>query len=338
MPKVKIQTSSGTVNINYTISTPTCTSANSIDPSLPTVIFIHPVYIAQIIYQPQFADSQLRRFNLVALDSRGHGDTEGPVPNTFGREMAADDMAAFMDALNLPPCHFVGTSMGACISLQTAVFYPHKVLSLFMISPLPIEEPVDVLEGRQEIYDCWIQGFGDGEVIHEDALLDAISGALQLGFNGSQSSIVTSLIACTYPRALINWAPGKFEELHSVSVKFFKNRKPHPPSLLRRIQCPVNLIHCTNDIAYPLFHVEVLRDRLQGADVDAQISIVEGASHFGHISHAREINSLLYDFLTRKCKCTPSDPPGLIISPFEKFLLSVGWVKEEMESEDEDCF
>jgi len=30
--------------------------------------------------------------------------------------------------------------MGACIALQFAISYPQKVLSLFLISPLPLEE------------------------------------------------------------------------------------------------------------------------------------------------------------------------------------------------------
>lgn len=30
--------------------------------------------------------------------------------------------------------------MGACIALQTAITYPENVLSLFLVSPLPLEE------------------------------------------------------------------------------------------------------------------------------------------------------------------------------------------------------
>lgn len=46
----------------------------------------------------------------------------------------------YQEALRLPPCHLVGLSLGACVALQTAITYPNKVLSLFMISPLPLIE------------------------------------------------------------------------------------------------------------------------------------------------------------------------------------------------------
>ena len=92
------------------------------------------------------------------METRGHGDTSGKVGKTFSRVEAADDVKKFMvrapiiaprsnmlivtvqDALRLPACHIIGLSMGACIGLQTAITYPEKVLSVTMISPLPLEE------------------------------------------------------------------------------------------------------------------------------------------------------------------------------------------------------
>lgn len=87
---------------------------------------------------------------------RSHGETKGPVPTTFRREDAGEDVYAFMvssfigccddvqtffqKALSLPPCHLFGLSLGACVALQMAVSHPDKVLSLFMLSPLPLIE------------------------------------------------------------------------------------------------------------------------------------------------------------------------------------------------------
>ena len=79
------------------------------------------------------------------------------MPPTYRRLHAAEDVFKFMvgrsvlfssdvlltnhqEALHLPPCHLVGLSLGACVALQTAISYPHQVLSLFMVSPLPLIE------------------------------------------------------------------------------------------------------------------------------------------------------------------------------------------------------
>lgn len=123
MPSVEITNSNGPARVNYTISTPTNPSAPSIDPSLPTIFFIHPVYIAQQIFHReslearyvnvldsgtnvlfyflfrsavQFSNTSLRRFNLVAMDARLHGDTVGPIPKDYNRTDAARDIASLM--------------------------------------------------------------------------------------------------------------------------------------------------------------------------------------------------------------------------------------------------
>lgn len=44
----------------------------------------------------QFADRELRRFNLVALDLRCHAQTIGKAGKAYGREVAARDVALFM--------------------------------------------------------------------------------------------------------------------------------------------------------------------------------------------------------------------------------------------------
>ncbi len=44
----------------------------------------------------QFGDANIRRFNLVTLDLRGHGETGGKAPKKYGQEAAAEDIAKFM--------------------------------------------------------------------------------------------------------------------------------------------------------------------------------------------------------------------------------------------------
>jgi pimeloyl-ACP methyl ester carboxylesterase len=116
------------------------------------------------------------------------------------------------EALRLPPSHFFGVCIGAYISLQIAISYPDKVLSLFMVSPLPMREvgyfsfylilrnvtnvlsqqPREVEEGLQEIYDCWVEAFKDPAKINTSALSDAFYGVMQFGFNGSESSLTNA--------------------------------------------------------------------------------------------------------------------------------------------------
>ncbi|KIY47876.1 alpha/beta-hydrolase [Fistulina hepatica ATCC 64428] len=333
MPSVKIKSAGGSLHINYTVSTPTETSAKAIAKDLPVVIFLHPVYIGQDFFHPQFADPQLRRFNLIALDQRGHGETTGKMVDKHTSVEAADDLAKFMEVLKLPPCHLVGLSMGACVALSTAIQHPQKVLSVTMISPLPLEEPADVIQGRQEIYDCWAEGFRDlGELDHE-AMKDAIYGSCQLGFNSTDSSLINALVNCTYPQALRNWNPEMFPQLHAVTVGFFAERRAHSRSTLEKIQCPMTIIYCGGDIAYPLEQAEELQMHLREAGVDVVLKVVKDAVHFGSVTHPKEINKICHDFILSLAAPLQPAVPDQVTSPFLENLVRYGLTEEESDEE-----
>ena len=53
-------------------------------------------HVVHVWDQVQFASPLLRRFNLIGLDMRAHGDTIGSVPLNFRREQVAEDVFAFM--------------------------------------------------------------------------------------------------------------------------------------------------------------------------------------------------------------------------------------------------
>ena len=176
MPQVKVKTASGTVFFNYTISTPFSDSAGSIDPSLPTVLLLHPVYLSHVAFHRRsrlaFFPSLIPIFFQPSFPAPFSGAltwsewTWGPMVKlkalyrrrSDGRTLekmcthswwvlfycligCCDDVQTFFQkALSLPPCHLFGLSLGACVALQMAVSHPDKVLSLFMLSPLPLIE------------------------------------------------------------------------------------------------------------------------------------------------------------------------------------------------------
>ncbi|KAJ7144471.1 Alpha/Beta hydrolase protein [Mycena epipterygia] len=285
MPLIELQTSTGPGSFNYTISTPKDASATAIVQGTPTLILLHPVYVAVHIFHPIFADPRLRQFNLVTLDLRGHGATTAKAEDTYTQQTAACDGLGLMDALNISACHVMGVSMGACIALQMAILAPERVLSLFMLSPLPLKEPAEVVEGRQEIYDCWIRAFADPNKVDEVALADTLTGSRQLAYNNTESPLSRAVHTRSVAFAMRNWGRGNFGAFHTVTVKFFLNRFPHPVSTLSRIRSPISLVHCSEDIAYPVDYSEELLELLRHADLDAKLYSIPGAPHFGNVTH-----------------------------------------------------
>ena len=98
MPYVDVTYPTGSFSFAYAIATPTSYSADEIVPDLPCIIFLHSGYVGKEVFEctsllhaaprpdtdltrflltVQFSDRRLRQFNLIAIDMRGYGDTQG---------------------------------------------------------------------------------------------------------------------------------------------------------------------------------------------------------------------------------------------------------------------
>jgi pimeloyl-ACP methyl ester carboxylesterase len=70
-----------------------------------------------------------KHFTCISVDLRGTGESDKP-RDVYSTKDLADDIAAFMKALNIPSAHFAGLSLGAAIGLWLAAKFPEKVRSL----------------------------------------------------------------------------------------------------------------------------------------------------------------------------------------------------------------
>ena len=70
-----------------------------------------------------------KHFTCISVDLRGTGESDRPIA-PYSIEDLADDIAAFLDALNIPSAHITGLSLGGVIGLWLAAKYRDKVKSL----------------------------------------------------------------------------------------------------------------------------------------------------------------------------------------------------------------
>ena len=77
-------------------------------------------------------------FRLIALDCRGHGQSDKPHdPAAYGPEMAAD-VVRLLDHLKIEKAHLVGYSSGAFIAGKVAATHPKRVLSVIYAGQAPL--------------------------------------------------------------------------------------------------------------------------------------------------------------------------------------------------------
>ncbi|KAK0193061.1 alpha/beta-hydrolase [Armillaria mellea] len=335
MPTAKIESSTGKTSFNYTISTPSASSATSIDTSLPTLLFIHGVYYGQQVFQRQFEDPQIRRFNCVALDLRLYGGTTTDgIPEGFGAKDAAEDLALFMDEVRLPACHIVGLSKGTMLGIALAMYYPKKVLSLFLVSPLGLEEPADVARGRREVADVWVEGTKTDR-LDMAAIYDSIFGCHQLGFNNNINSLVRAFVGITLPLNVKNAVRAKYEQYERGTIGLLNSRKEYSKDELSRICVPVQLVHCLGNIAYPLEYSERFMRQLKEAGVTVSLVTIREAPHFGIVTHGDIANGMLHNFIIDICGTSVPPAPGEVSSPWEEELVQAGWNKCGDDLEDD---
>ncbi|KAK0464849.1 alpha/beta-hydrolase [Armillaria novae-zelandiae] len=333
MPTATVKSSTGKIAFNYVISTPSSSSSMSINPNLPTLLFIHAVYHAQQIFQRQFEDPLIRKFNCVALDLRIHGrTTSDALPEGYGAKDAAEDVALFMDEIKLPACHIVGLSMGTIIAISLAVYHQNKVASLFLVSPLGLKELPYVADGRREVAECWSEGYEAGQPDME-VLSHAIYGALQLGFSNKPDGLVTALVAFELPVALGIYSHKNLNQRDRATVDFCNNRREYSNDQLSRIHVPVKLVHCLKDIAYPQEYTERFMRQLKDAGVIVTLATVPEAPHFGVVTHADIVNHILHDFIIDSCRTTIPPVPKEVSSPWEAELVKAGWNKDDNDFE-----
>jgi pimeloyl-ACP methyl ester carboxylesterase len=95
-------------------------------------------------------------YRCIALDQRGHGDTEWSYESDYGVEAHAADIAALVDALGLAPVVIVGVSLGGLNGLHFALDRPEEVAGLVCVDSGPwvnAEAAVPIRQFMQEVTD-----------------------------------------------------------------------------------------------------------------------------------------------------------------------------------------
>jgi pimeloyl-ACP methyl ester carboxylesterase len=78
-----------------------------------------------------------RRHRCLALDQRGHGDSAWSPQGAYGFDDHADDIAAFIDALDLEAPTLAGMSMGGINAIVCAARDPRRLRALVVVDVAP---------------------------------------------------------------------------------------------------------------------------------------------------------------------------------------------------------
>jgi pimeloyl-ACP methyl ester carboxylesterase len=109
------------------------------DKSAP-LLMVHGVTMQSHAFDP-VANLLHQRYHCIALDLRGHGDSERADPASYQYSVYAADVLALLDALEIKKTHYLGTSLGGRVAMTIGASQPDRLASLVLndISPEPAD-------------------------------------------------------------------------------------------------------------------------------------------------------------------------------------------------------
>ena len=101
-------------------------------PEAPPLVLLHG-FTGHARTWDHFAEAIADRFRLLALDQRGHGDSDRAPDGDYRIAAMAGDLAAFADAVCPGRFNLVGLSMGGRVAIAYTGAYPERVERLVLV-------------------------------------------------------------------------------------------------------------------------------------------------------------------------------------------------------------
>ncbi|OCF45249.1 hypothetical protein I317_00771 [Kwoniella heveanensis CBS 569] len=134
-------------DLAYRLSTPAHRDyAEAIEPSFPTILFVHPLWTDSFFFYPQYDDPLFNEnYNLLAFDMPAHGSSvvRSKLEEEYTWTAHAKVLIEALRILHVGSVHVVGVSMGCTTTIPMATLFPGIVESITLVTPPAVNEPED---------------------------------------------------------------------------------------------------------------------------------------------------------------------------------------------------
>lgn len=245
------------------------------DGSIP-IIFLHGFPFNKSSWQPQmeyFKDT----CRVLAYDIRGFGDsTSGQGTKTMS--LFAEDLIAFMDALEIDRAIVCGLSMGGFILLNAAHRFPERFKALVFCDTQCIADSSEIKAKRSETI---VKINTSGTKDFADDFIEKVFCKESLSSKKILVERVRSIILSTSPKTIT-------EGLHALAERWEMCRS------LDEISSPALILCGTEDtVTLPLESEFMYRNI-----ANSRLHFIERAGHLSNLEQPEEFNMHLADFIS----------------------------------------
>lgn len=234
------------------------------------VVFLHGWMCNRTFWQRQCRELAGRDFRCLAVDFRGHGNSDAPAGGYSIRQLAAD-VSALMAALNFGPAVIVGHSMGGMVAQHFCLERPEQTAALVLVATIASDS--------------------------EDRLISKriFSDATRMGFPRAFDRHFDAWFAPGTPRTVRGWIKNQMRstpdemglELVGAYSRFDLTGR------LGEIRRPTLVIGTRSDDSAPPGQSRRLAELIPGA----RLALIEDCGHFPMLEKPEELSRSLLPFL-----------------------------------------
>jgi pimeloyl-ACP methyl ester carboxylesterase len=250
----------------------------------PTVLLLHGGPGADHATYKPFLSPLAEHAQLIYLDHRGQGRSDESVPDAWTLAQWADDVAGFMDALEIEKPYVVGASFGGFVAQAFATAYPDRLSKLALVSTGPRTDA----DLSAEMFGA-LGGVQVGEIARRH-----LNGATLETEAAFFAHCLQHYTVCDFDMEALGRSIDRSEvrrmffasggEWHSMDFR----------AALARIQCPTLVLHGDLDPILPLPLAREMYSAIPNGL--AQMHVVKNAGH-GWLDRSEEWLGVLTRFL-----------------------------------------
>ncbi len=233
---------------------------------------------------------------IITLDLPGHGLTRAPAGYRASMEAYRDDVAAFVDALELSRFALAGNSMGGNVAWEYALAHPERVDALILVDAAGWPPTGTDMERDPPVF----------KLLRSPAApLLATLDNTALVRNGLEASFFDkTLVTDNMVARHAEWtrAPGHRDLLLQMTLAF-QNRNWATAERLGAITTPTLILHGAQDAIIPAAHAQLFADAIPGSE----LVVMENMGHLPQVERPEESVALVSAFLARvRAEQTPA--------------------------------
>jgi pimeloyl-ACP methyl ester carboxylesterase len=217
-------------------------------------------------------------YHVLAVDLRGHGDSQWAVGSSYPLSDYVYDLAQLIHQQQLTPLRIVAHSLGGFVALRYAGVFPEDVVRMVVVEGTgPPVVPVEQRPGAPDRYRAWIESGRAlaGRMPRRYPTLDAAYARMHEAnphLSPEQARHLTVHGANQNEDGTYSW---KFDNaVHSVGMLDLSPEEAR--EVWRRIACPVLLVYGSE--SWQLKWVDPAE--LTTNFADARVELVDGAGHW----------------------------------------------------------